>query len=497
VISNRTWLQAADRSVPTVLSSEYEVGGLQRDNLQGDRTIKNVTEYNFYGELTKVQLRSGIDYQRLDYSMETEVVGLHRQKNVDSESRMLSWYNSGSVRHNFSERLSADAQVAFNRYGIATFDSVTRTGYDTVRLETSLFGGLYFSAMEQLQLSVQLRQDFVSDHTSPLIYTFGVNYRPLEKHNLVLRGNFARNYHHPTLNDMYWQPGGNPDLRPEEGYTGEVTVLWEKAAEERSVSTSLTGYYSRISDWILWLPGFKGYWEPVNLSEVRSYGLEYQLSAELAVRRTRLRLHGNVALSHTRDYSGEVAGDVPGDGDGTLANGAGGSGIPSPADSGSRGEQLPFIPKVSGNAFVSVMNRGWYLTWQYNAMGTRQLMSSGSGGPADDSDELLGLKGGGLVSGSSENEQFHSSSGAEQLSDASGNDRLYSLYPWFMNNVRIGKSFAVGSGKMGSRKNDARVPLQKIIVELRIDNLFNETYRNELQRFMPGRSYTMHLKFDF
>jgi outer membrane cobalamin receptor len=451
VLSNRTWLQTADRSVPTVLSSEYEAGGLQRDNEQGDRTVKNVTEYNFYGELTKVQLRSGIDYQRLDYSMETEVVGLHRQKNVDSESRMLSWYNSGSVRHNFSERLSADAQASFNRYGIATFDSATRTGYDTVRLETSLFGGLYFSAMEQLQLSVQLRQDFVSDHTSPLIYTFGVNYRPLENHDLVVRGNFARNYHHPTLNDMYWQPGGNPDLRPEEGHTGEVTVLWETASGERSAGTSLTGYYSRISDWILWLPGFKGYWEPVNLAEVRSYGLEYQLSAELEAGRTKLRLHGNVALSHTRDYSG-----VPGDRD---------------VDSGEPdGEQLPFIPKFSGNAFFSVMNRGWYLTWQYNAMGTRQLMSSGSGGPADDSNELL---------------------------TTSGTDRLYSLYPWFMNDLRIGKRFAVGSGKMESGKNDNRIPLQMMIVELRIDNLFNETYRNELQRFMPGRSYTLHLKFDF
>ena len=116
------------------------------------------------------------------------------------------------------------------------------------------------------------------------------------------------------------------------------------------------------------------------------------------------------------------------------------------------------------------MNRGWYLTWQYNAMGVRSLMTGGSSGPADDSEELL---------------------------TTSANDRLYSLYPWFMNNLRIGKSFAVGSGKMGSGNNDARVPLQKMIVELRIDNLFNETYRNELQRFMPGRSYTMHLKFDF
>jgi iron complex outermembrane receptor protein len=353
--------------------------------------------------------------------------------------------------------------------------------------------------VEQLQLSVQLRQDFISDHSSPLIYTLGVNYRPLENHDLVLRGNFARNYHHPTLNDMYWQPGGNPDLRPEEGHTGELSLLWSAAAEERSVSTSLTSYYSRISDWILWLPGFKGYWEPVNLAEVRSYGLEYQLAAELKVRRTRLRLHGNMALSHTRDFSrvpGDREGGVGVSGDVAGADATGGAGGEERgAEDGVLGLQLPFIPKVSGNAFFSVMNRGWYLTWQYNAMGTRSLMTGGSGGPTDDSNELL---------------------------TPSGNERIYSLYPWFMNNLRIGKGFElgkrkrvetenreglemgdrrgieVGSGSNGSsRHSSPNLSSRKIIVELRIDNLFNETYRNELQRFMPGRSYTLHLKFDF
>ncbi|MCA1747427.1 MAG: hypothetical protein LC655_06995, partial [Bacteroidales bacterium] len=71
-----------------------------------------------------------------------------------------------------------------------------------------------------------------------------------------------------------------------------------------------------------------------------------------------------------------------------------------------------------------MMNRGWYLQWQYNAMGTRQLMSSGGGGgPTDDSNELPGLK---------------------------GIERLYSLYPYFMNNLKIGKGIDIGSGKNGS-----------------------------------------------
>ncbi|MEX0982766.1 MAG: TonB-dependent receptor [Bacteroidales bacterium] len=472
VISNRTWLQTANRSVPTVLSSEYQTGGLQRDNLQADQTIRNVTEYSYYGEQSKLQLRSGVDYQRLGYTMETEVPGLHRQINVDSESRMFSWLNSGELSRNFSDRLSANARTALNRYSIATYDSSTHTGYDTVRLEGSLFGGLYLSATELLMLSLQMRKDFVSDYRSPLIYTFGLNFRPLEKHDLVLQANFARNYHHPTLNDLYWQPGGNPDLLPEEGYTGESSVRWEKAAGGQTVNTSLTGYYSRINDWILWLPGFKGYWEPVNLAEVRSYGLEYQLAVKVTVRRTMLQLHGNFALTNTRDYSGTITGGGAGSA-GETADGGTADGASSP-DNNSRGVQLPFIPKVSGNAFVSVTNRGWYLQWQYNAMGTRQLMSGNSGGPADDSQELPGLN------------------GVERLNGTSGNERLYSLYPYFMNNMRIGKRFEVGTGKNGAGRSP-----QKINLELEVDNLFNETYRNELQHFMPGRSYMLHLKFEY
>ncbi|MCA1747314.1 MAG: hypothetical protein LC655_06430, partial [Bacteroidales bacterium] len=135
----------------------------------------------------------------------------------------------------------------------------------------------------------------------------------------------------------------------------------------------------------------------------------------------------------------------------------------------------------------------------------------GSSGPADDSNELLGLKGVELVSGSS------------------GTERIFSLYPYFMNNLRIGKGFEIGnrkgigagsregnevgsgsngnnghkgnSGNSGNIGNDGnsgpKFSSRKITMELRIDNLFNETYRNELQRFMPGRSYMLNLKYDF
>ena len=38
------------------------------------------------------------------------------------------------------------------------------------------------------------------------------------------RVNFSRNFRAPTLNERYWQPGGNPDLEPEESYNIEAGI---------------------------------------------------------------------------------------------------------------------------------------------------------------------------------------------------------------------------------------------------------------------------------
>lgn len=422
VLSSRTWVQDASRSVPSVLSSEYNEEGLQRQNRQVDRTLKHVLEFNTWQEGTKLNIRSGIDYQLLEYTMRSEIIGRDPVLPVNSESRMVSWYNHAELQQDLTERISLKTSAAFNRFDISTLDSANMSGYDTTRIEGSLMTGLYFSPIEPLQLSAQVRKDMVTGYKTPLIYTFGVSARPFSKHEFFLKANLARNYHHPTLNDLYWQPGGNPDLQPEAGHTGELSVSWMKKTDALSLQTSVSGYYSRISNWILWLPGFKGYWEPVNLREVRSYGMEYHLSSQLRLGEWQLRLHGNLALTHTLSYDEAIF-----------------------SGNDALGRQLPFIPKVSGNVNAALMRQGWFVIWQHNATGTRTLLSS---------------------------------SGIQD-----GTERIYTLYPHFQNNISIGKQIKQPSGIF--------------TVELRVENLFNESYRNVLMRFMPGRSFTLNLKYDF
>jgi len=433
MIANHTWFQNASRSIPTVLSNEYTPESLTRENLQTDRTLKHVTEFSHYAHKTKIRMRSGIDIQRLNYTMQSQVVGYNLIRNVNSASRMFGWYNALEAHHEFSDRLSLKFKSSLERHHISTLDSASHSGFDKRRNEEALFGGLYYKPAERIHVAVQLRKEFSTTQRIPLIYVAGITFQPVVDKQVYLKANYSRNYHIPTLNDLYWQPGGNPELQPEKSHTSEAGIDFIASSGQLEIKSSLTGFYSDISNWILWLPGFKGYWEPVNIDHVRSSGIEYHLNVTAHLGTATMRLFGNLAWTETRK-----AGDPLFAGEEETAN------------------QLPFIPRISGNLNMSFEVAGYYLVWQNNSMGKRYLMNNHDNG-IDTDNEM----------------QF----------SASVPERSYILYPHYLNSLTLGKAFRPRNGIF--------------TLELDIENLFNETYRNILQRFMPGRSFLLNLKYDF
>lgn len=101
---------------------------------------------------------------------------------------------------------------------------------------------------------------------------------------LSARASGGSNYRVPTLNDRFWQPGGNPQLVPEQSYGGEVgcdaSWKWEKA----SIQTSLTGYFQQVENMIRWVPG-PAFWHSENVNHAQLAGLEMSLSQKVKVGR--------------------------------------------------------------------------------------------------------------------------------------------------------------------------------------------------------------------
>ena len=430
-IKATTWMQDAQRCLPTVMS--YEGDEQCNLNTQEDNTRKATIDWDYYGDKNKVSARIGYDFQELNYYLVNEVSGLGSVPAVYSCSKMHSWYNHAALSHDFSKSVSMDLSADLNRVHVYSLDSVSKTGYTVTRWDKSVFGRFSASMWNRINIMAMCRGEMNGDTISPVIYNLGVGYRPLKEKELYLKAGLTRNYHHPTLNDLYWVPGGNTSLRPEKGYTGEFSIQYYSKIKNVNTEMQVTTYRSQITDWIIWLPSFKGYWQPFNIKTVKSYGAECHVKLNGNTRRLNYRFLANFAYTRSLNY-----GDKLSWGDESI------------------GKQLPYIPVRSFNLMTYVEYKGFYITYQNNSYSERFRMSSNQVTFEDDSEE---------VGASSDDSRFNW------------------YYPYYMNNLAIGK-------KMNWTKF-------YISSELKIENLFNEEYRSVLMRYMPGRNYTLVLMIGF
>ncbi len=119
----------------------------------------------------------------------------------------------------------------------------------------------------------------------------GFEIKPANTRDFTIKANMAAKSRVPTMNDLYWIPGGNTNLKPERGYSGEVTfdnagVLFEHT----KFTLYTTAYLNYIRDMIMWQPGAGGIWAPQNIGRVISYGIESGTSLSLEKGRDYLRL---------------------------------------------------------------------------------------------------------------------------------------------------------------------------------------------------------------
>lgn len=92
--------------------------------------------------------------------------------------------------------------------------------------------------------------------------------------NITTKINIAKLFRVPTLNELYWQPGGNINLKPEQGFTFEGELDYKKQFKTILVSVSGAAFSRTIDNWILWVPGRNGSSQPINVQKVWSRGTE-------------------------------------------------------------------------------------------------------------------------------------------------------------------------------------------------------------------------------
>ncbi len=125
-------------------------------------------------------------------------------------------------------------------------------------------------------IKLALRTEWNNLTSPPLLPSLTINH---QSGSQSIRLKISREYRVPGLNDLFWRPGGNPDLRPERGWNQELTLAHKGA----HLAVDATIYHRKLEDWILWLPSTEtGFVSAINIAEVRSRGIEVnsQLSGQ-------------------------------------------------------------------------------------------------------------------------------------------------------------------------------------------------------------------------
>ncbi len=346
-LSLNVWFTHADRNLPTIMSYQ----GLGRTEKQTDNDFRAVGRWNKFWEKFRSEFTTGFTTSNIDYYLANKT-DLGSFVNYDSRSVIYSFYNKYSFEYNPSRRTTIKALANGNYHAVNIFDRITEEGYSAQRTEFGLSLSAHHSFTDWFSVYALVREDLVDSKFSPVMPSAGVEFKPLAEEKLYLKLNGTRNYHQPTLNDLYWLPGGNPDLRPEEGYSADVSAEYSRAMGRFNVSGTATGYMSWIDDWIMWRPSEFRYWTAENVKKVFSRGTEVNLSVGYFHEGLKINISGNYAYTRTTNEDP----DLP--------------------DDESKGRQLIYIPVHKGNIMLDAEYRGFYLYYVWSAVSERYTTSS-------------------------------------------------------------------------------------------------------------------------
>ena len=154
----------------------------------------------------------------------------------------------------------------------AIFDYTQNKGYGSdIKNEQRNIGSgsLLFkhNLTQKFTYELSVRKEITDNYKSPVLFSVGTNFAVTDFYTLKING--SKNFRVPTFNDLYWQPGGNENLKPESSYQAELGNDFHF----KNFKISLTGYYIDIEDMLRWLPT-GSFWSPQNTQKVRTFGGE-------------------------------------------------------------------------------------------------------------------------------------------------------------------------------------------------------------------------------
>ena len=333
--SVRLWYNKSDRNIPPALMQSHTGA------FQNDESLRITANWQKLFNTSMINARAAYFDETIFFR---DSLGIESLSNSDTWLQELQYRILEINGHNID-------------FGVGNQHVAARSEHYASDLSINRFSVFstwkWVNNNDNFSLFASIRQEWQEELDIPFIPAFGFAYQINSE--LAVKGNAGKNFRIPSLNDLYWVPGGNSELLPESGWNQDLMIEYRNNKPENSPiitvsELSLTGFHRNIDNWIIWLPE-GGIWTPKNVMQVRSAGLEATtvIQAKFNSSSLHLRLFYDYVSAKNEKHK-------------------------SPNDA-SVGKQLIYVPKHSAGAILSASygKAGFY--YEHNYTGKRYISS--------------------------------------------------------------------------------------------------------------------------
>ena len=357
----KTWYINSNRELP-MLTTDY---GNENDfeNRQRETTFRNILFWEHMRENWKIATKGGFIHTQMKYDYKRDAGNGTMTSMTRSRSKVNTFYGQAEGEYYIGKKWLFTTNASVHQHFVESRDkNIIRqdgnqaiVGYKKGRVEISGSTSVKWQPNECLGLSIVLREELYGKDWTPLIPAFFIDGVLSKRGNVIAKASVSRNFRFPTLNDLYFLPGGNPNLKKESGWTYDVGISFAIGQEDiYSISGSVNWFDSHVKDWILWLPTTKGFFSPRNIKDVHAYGIEAQSDLKVI-----LKKDWHLAFNGTFSWTPSIN-----------------EGEPMSSADQSIGKQLPYVPEWSSSLTGRIAWKSWSLLYKWCYYSKRHTMSS-------------------------------------------------------------------------------------------------------------------------
>jgi vitamin B12 transporter len=283
------WIQKTDRNLPpTMLQAAGRAS-------QQDENYRASVEWNIQQSKNQTFVRAAWFDETIYYN--DTIISLFDRNNA--KTMMAEAENKWQI----SSRHSINSGINNTFY-------MSETGgypYRPTQNRTAFFAAYQYSSKKlKSKLNLSVRQEIIQELSVP--FTASAGYEQQLTKGLFFKALVSRVFRTPTFNDLFWQPRGNTELKPENGFTQDIGILYRHSQKNQNFQTELTVYNRNIKDWIIWIPG-PNYWSPRNIMKVWSRGIENNTSYSYSTGNMKLGLSSVAVVSVSQNRVARFAND--------------------------------------------------------------------------------------------------------------------------------------------------------------------------------------------